>query len=357
MGLRIFYLVRGEIQTAREIGEQFLQPAQNTSDPAFLLEAHYALGVPLTLLGEFASARAHLEQNAALYDPQHHHAHAFLYGLDPGVTSLTFAPLALWALGYPDQALQRGCEGLALARQFSHPHSLAFALTFAAFLHQLRREEQLTQERAEATIALSREQGFALWLAVGTILQGCTLAEQGQGEEGIALLRQGIAAWRATGAEGYLTHYLGLLAEAYGKVGQADEGLTVLAEALAMVDKTGERWREAELYRLKGQLTLQRFQAPGSKFQVENPHSTFRIPQLGAEAEAEACFRKAIEIARKQQAKSLELRATMSLAHLWQHQGKKVEARQLLAEIYDWFTEGFDTKDLQEAKALLEVLA
>ena len=204
-------------------------------------------------------------------------------------------------------------------------------------------------------MALAREQGFPYWLALGTTLRGWALVEQGQGEEGIAQIRQGLAAYRATGAELWRSRHLALLAEAYGKAEQAEEGLTALAEALDAVDRTGERMYEAELYRLKGQLTLQKFQVSGSTFQVTNPQSLTPNPQ--AEAEAEACFHKAIEIARRQQAKSLELRAVMSLSRLWQQQGKREEARQMLAEVYGWFTEGFDTADLKEAKALLEELA
>ena len=210
-----------------------------------------------------------------------------------------------------------------------------------AWLHQWRREGHAAQARAEAAVTLSVEQGFPFWVAWGTILRGGALAEQGQREAGIAQLRQGIAASRATGAEQAQPWFLALLAEAYGEGGQAEEGLSVVAEALAMVDKNGERYWEAELYRLKGTLTLQS--------QVQGPKSQAQ--------EAEECFHKAIEIARQQQARSLELRASTSLARLWQHQGKPAEAHQLLSEIYHWFTEGFDTKDLQEAKALLEVLS
>jgi predicted ATPase len=374
MGLRIFYLVRGEIQTAREIGEQFLRLAQDTADPAFLLEAHYALGVPLALLGEFSSARAHLEQSASLYNPQQHHSHAFLYGLDPGVSILTFAPLSLWALGYPEQALAMSRKGIALARQLAHPHSLAFALTFAAFLHQLCREEQVVQELAEAEIMLSHEQGFPLWSAVGTILQGWALATQGQGEAGIAQLRQGLVAWRATGAEGYRPRYLIYLAEACGKVRKAEEGLTALAEALALMEKTGERWFEVELYRLKGELTLQqesqKSKSKSQKSKVPKPKAQSLNPNSHTGVEAEAYFLKAIEIAQRQQAKSLELRAVMSLVRLRQQQEAQSvsrttqheartrlgEAHTMLAGIYSWFTEGFNTKDLQEAKALLNEL-
>ena len=190
-------------------------------------------------------------------------------------------------------------------------------------------------------------------MAVGTIHRGLALAEQGQIEEGIAQICQGLAARPAAQAKLDRPYYLALLAEAHGKAGQAEEGLTLLEEALAVMHKTGERFHEVELYRLKGQLMLQKFQVPGSKFQVqESPKSEVRSP----ESEAEECFLRAIEIARRQQAKSLELRAVTSLSRLWQQQGKKSEAHSLLAEVYNWFTEGFDTTDLQEAKALLEEL-
>ena len=228
-------------------------------------------------------------------------------------------------------------------------------------VHQLCWEGQAAQERAQAVIALSREQGFAFWAAMGTVLRGWALAEQaylsgrqGQAEEGIAQMRQGLTAWRDTGAEMSRPYFLALLAAAYGKAGQAQEGLGVLTEALAGVHKNMERFCEAELHRLKGELTLQQsnVQRPTSKVNI--PQSAFRNPHL--EAEAEACFVKAIDIARCQSAKSWELRAVMSLSRLWQRQGKKKKTRKLLAETYGWFTEGFATADLQEAKALLEEL-
>jgi predicted ATPase len=214
-------------------------------------------------------------------------------------------------------------------------------------------------------ITLCGEQGFPFWLAWGTIIRGWALAEQSQGEEGIAQMRQGLAAWRATGAELQRPYYLALLAEAYGKIGQAEEGLSALAEALAVVHKTGERWYEAESYRLKGELSLKSRQVKASqdksktsRRQVEDESKTSqdKAEVRSPESEAEECFWKAVEIARRQQAKSLELRAVMSLARLWQSQGKKEEARQILAETYGWFTEGFDTADLKDAKALLEEL-
>jgi predicted ATPase len=323
-----------------------------------------------------AEARLHLEQGLALYDPQQHPGPTSttedprMEGLtperapwlryrwasntaDPRIECLTYAAWTLWPLGYPEQALKRSQEVLVLAEGLSHPWSLAYALGIAAWFYPLRREGQLARERAEAVMTLSTEQGFPYWLAFGTIVRGWALAEQGQVEEGIAQMQQGLAAFRATGAEIARPYWLALLAEVYGKGGQVEEGLTVLTQALAAVEKNEERQYEAELYRLKGELTLQQFQASGSKFQADNPHSAIRNPQ----SEAEACFYKAIEIARRQQAKSLELRAVMSLSRLWQQQGKKKEAHQMLAEIYNWFTEGWDTKDLQEAKALLQELA
>jgi predicted ATPase len=204
-------------------------------------------------------------------------------------------------------------------------------------LHRLRQEGQAAQERAEAAMTLSTEQGFPFWLAMGTILRGGALAEQGQATDGITQMRQGLAVFQATGAEVGRPYFLALLAEAYGRGGQVEEGLCALAEALAAVEKTGERFYEAELHRLTGELLLAR--------------------AVANQVEAEACFRQALDIARRQSAKSLELRAAMSLSRLWQHQGERDEARQLLPEIYGWFTEGFDTADLQEAKALLDELS
>jgi class 3 adenylate cyclase/predicted ATPase len=344
-GLLAFYLLRGQLQTARELGEQFLSLARRMHNSARLLWAHCVFGESLFHLGEFVLAREHLEQEVALYNPQKHRGYTSRGEFDPGVYGLSFVALVLWTLGYPDQALKRIQEAVTLARELSHPYSLTVALNWSAWLYQFRREGQAVQERAEAAITLSTERGFPFWLVHSAVLRSWALAEQGRGEEGIAQIRQGLAAQQATAAEGLRPHFLGLLTEAYGKVGQAEEGLITLTEALTLVDKNGERFWEAELYRLKGEFLLtqegHRLQAIGYREKTE---------------EAEACFLKAIDIARKQQAKSLELRATVSLARLWQIQGKKDEARQTLAEIYNWFTEGFDTKDLQEAKALLDSL-
>jgi len=299
-------------------------------------------------------AHRHLEQSLALYDPAQHRSLAFLSGQDHGVACLSDASWVLWLLGYPDQALHRSQEALSLAQELSHPFSSAFALNCAALLRLYRREGQAAQAQAETLIALSVEQGFAYYCAHGTILQGGALAMQGQGEAGMAQMLQGLEALQATGAVLRRPYYLAVLAEVYGRLQQAREGLTLLTAALEAVHKSAERIHEAELYRLKGELLLQQWQGSGSTVPVANPQPlTLTLP---VEVEAEACFLQALEVARHQQAKSWELRAAISLGRLWRQQGKHQEASELLAPIYGWFTEGFDTADLQEAKALLEAL-
>jgi predicted ATPase len=337
-GLNYFHMIRAEFHLAREGAEQLLHLAHRQQDSSLLLLAHQALAGASFHLGELTLTRAHLEQGVALYDPQQHHALAFRYGIDLGVFSLAYAARPLWLLGFPDQARTTIREALRLAHQLVHPFSLAFTLHWAATTHQLRREAPAAQEQAEASMAFSREQGFAIWVPGGTVLQGWALTEQGQVEEGIAHMRRGMAAWQGTGAEVDRPYYLALLAEVYGKAGRTVEGLHVLAEALAVMDTIGERYYEAELYRLKGKLLLA---------QRRNGRSWL---------EAEEHFRQALDVARRRQAKSLELRAALSLSRLWRRQDKRAEARQLLADVYGWFTEGFDTSDLQEAKALLEEL-
>jgi len=325
--------------------------AQGTHDPTLLLWAHVALWFSLFRLGGLSSARTHFEQALILYDPRYHRSYGFVY--DPGVNGLAVLANVLHALGYPDQALMKSQEALALAQTLAHPFSLADALLFAARLHRHRRERRLTQERVEALIALSTEQGFSFHMPRGTILQGWALAEQGQNEEGIARIHQGLAALHTTGAEGERLYFLSLLAETYEQAGQAAEGLAAVAEALAHVQTSGDCREEAELYRLKGELLLKcKVQSATSKVQ-----KSVESGARSLESEAEECFQKAIEVACHQSAKSWELRAVMSLSRLWQQQSKTEEARQILADIYNWFTEGFDTTDLQEAKALLAELA
>jgi class 3 adenylate cyclase/predicted ATPase len=334
-GLWFFYHVRAEFTKALELAEHLLTLAEREQDRMLQVPAHWAVGGDLFHLGEHARAQAHLEQGIALYDSRQHGSYTSLYAQDPGVTCRGYVR-PLWLLGYPDQALQRGHEAMTLAQELAHPFSLAFALNWVATVHQFRREVRATQERAEALIALSTEQGFAIWVAFGTVLRGWALAEQGRREEGMAQMHQGMAAWRATGAEVDQPYFLAVSAEVYAKGGQVAEALALLAEALVVAHKYSDLYWEPEVHRLKGEFLLQQ--------------------TASTDEEAETCFRQALDVARHQQAKSLELRAALSLSRLWKHQGRQDEARRLLAEIYGWFAEGFDTRDLQEAKVLLEEL-
>jgi predicted ATPase len=340
-GLWSFYNMRAEFKAAHEMTQPLLTLAQSVEDSGLLLEAHLATGFTLYYLGEFVSARAHHEAGISLYDPQQHSAHVALYRRDPGVACLSMTAWTLWCLGYPDQALERIHQALGLAHECSHAFTMAYAQNFVSWVHLYRREGYAAQERAEAVIALATEHGFPFWMAYGTSIRGWALAAQGQVGEGFTHMRDGLAAHRATGSEMSRSSFLAMLADAHGQAGQAEEGLATVAEALVFVEQTEERFYEAEIFRLKGALTLQS-QAAGRKAKVEK--------------ETEACFQKALDIARHQQAKSWELRAATSLARLWQQQNKQAESHKLLSEIYNWFTEGFDTKDLQEAKALLDEL-
>jgi predicted ATPase len=333
-GVSFFYHVRGVLPPARELGEQSLALAERLQDPELLAYGHFGLGDGIFWFGELALARAHLEQAIALCDPEWGRAAAFRHGVNCASNSHMFLARVLWHLGYPDQALSCSQEAIKIAEGDSHPFSMAATLSWAAALHQLRREARRTHDVAEAALALATEQIIPFFGAHAMVLCGWALVEQGQCEEGIARLRDGVAAYRATGANLESPHWLALLAEAYGKAGQPEEAVSVVRDALAEVERTGIRYYEAELHRLDGEF------------------------RLGFDkAEAEACFLRAIAIARTQQAKSLELRAMLSLARLWCNQGKHDEARDLLAPVYSWFTEGFDTPDLKEAKALLDQLA
>jgi predicted ATPase len=336
-GLWNYNINSARSQRAHELSEQLLTLAQQIQDSALLVAAHRALGTTLFYQGVLPAAHTHLAQGIALYDPQQHRASVFRHGEDSGVICYIFAAWVLWLLGYPEQGLARSQEAVTLAQQSAHPFSLSFVLSFAAVFHQFRREGRATQERAEAAMRLAMEQGFPLWVAYSAIPRAWALAHQGQAQEGIEQIHQGLMDYRATGAEMFRPYWLALLTEAHGIMGQSEAGLTGLTEALTLTETTGVRWSEPELYRLKGALLLQQ--------------------HADHQAEAEACFQQAMAIAQNQQAKSWELRASTSLARLWQLQGKREEAHDLLAPVYGWFTEGFDTADLQEAKALLDALA
>ena len=336
-GLWAHYLVGAELQEALQMAEKTLRLAQSVKDPAMLVGAHYAMGTSLVFLGELAAGHEHLECAIALDDPQQHRSYRTLYKLNPRTYSQSETVYTLWQLGYPEQSRRRLDETLTLAKQDRDPRSLAQALWFACFVHQLCRDAQKTREYAEICIAHCNEHGMAQerdWVATPL---GWAMVEQGLVKEGIAQMRESLSTLRARRAGSAFTFSVGLLVEALIKDAQVEEGLTVAAEALDMVRRTGQRTHEAELYRLKGELLI--MQAEGSTTLL---------------SEAESCFHQAIEIARAQSAKSFELRAVMSLSHLYEKQGKKEEARQILSEIYGWFTEGFNTADLKEARMLLE---
>jgi predicted ATPase len=329
-GLFQYWIARGDYQTCGELAEQLLALARKLQDPAFMLLAHNSLGNTYGLTGSIECSVTHNEQAIAIYVPRQHHSLASFYsGWDPGVACRSGLAKNLWLLGYPDQALQRGDDAIALAREISHTYSLLFALVYNAMLHQHRRDPQRTRQQAEAAIAIATDHGFPQWLVWGTALRGWALCEQGEAEEGIAQLRQAIVRWRAVSAQCLVPYFLALLADAYVRTGQAEKGRTTIAEALAITERTHEGYMEAELHRLKGEL---------------EPEPTA----------AETCFHRAIEIARRQKVKSFELRAVMSVSRLYHKHGRQTEARRMLGEIYGWFTEGFDTVDLKEAAASLE---
>jgi predicted ATPase len=336
IGLFVFYEFRGALRIAHELTQELLALAQNQHETVFLLRAYSCGGQTFWLLGDLASARTTFEQGIAVYDPRRHKPQVLGTWQDSGVTCLSFMALVLWLQGYPDRAKVSNHNARTLSEEIAHPFTKALASYFAASLHRFLREGPQAQKQAETVMALATEHGFTQFSAAVTILRSWALTTQGHTAEGIAQLREGLDARRAGGTEWLLPYFLALLAEAYWTQGQIEEGLTVLAEALALVDKNDERWWGAELHRLKGEL-LQQQTVPDA-------------PQ------AESCFQQALAVARHQQAKSLELRAAMSLSRLWQQQGKRAEARELLAPIYGWFTEGFDTADLCDARALLEEL-
>jgi predicted ATPase len=335
-GLWRSYVVEARLQANREIAEQLLAVARRADDRALLVVAEYALGATLCFLGEWATARTHLEVGRSLYDPHQRRLGPSLSAThDPGIACLAYLARALWHLGLPDAALAVSRESVAHARTLAHPFTLAFALTFASRLHQLRRDTEAARALAEEAITLSVERGFPHWIALGTILRGWAGAVGGGGAAAVGEMKRGIEAWRATGTALSQSHWLGLLAEGYRKAGRFTEASTALAEALDLVEQTGERWWEAELHRLRGELLVDAGGGAGH-----------------GEPTPEGCFRRALEIARRQGARSLELRAAVSLARWWRGQGRPDEARALLCPVYDTFTEGFDTADLREARAL-----
>jgi class 3 adenylate cyclase/predicted ATPase len=335
-GLCLTYLVRGELPRSAQLAEQLLRQAQSWRDRVALVYALMARGVTSYWMGEFTPTQEY-DEALALYDPERHRSFISRYGgIDPGPVCLSHAGWTLWQAGYPDQALKKGDEALALAQKSGHPFTLAYTDVFVGMLHQSRRDARAALDNAQTGIARSTEHGFGESLADAISLRGWALAMQGFSKEGITQLQEGLVASRANGYELMRPYFLTLLADSCIASGRLDEGQEALTSALAVAKEHADRHNDSEIYRLKGELLLRQGDLNG--------------------VEAQNCFEHAIKIARRQHAKSWELRAMTSFARLLDRQGRCAKARTMLADIYDWFTEGFDTADLKEAKALLDHL-
>ena len=335
--LSISHYVWSEHSLALELAEEAFNLAQQDEDPLIVALGSWYLGLVLFATGNYTAARAYFRQMISFYDPQEHHHFFITYrGADPGVSALAYDACCLWCLGYPDQALKRSQEVLNLARELDHPFSLADVLSFAGCLFNImRRDAAAVKKYAQQLKNLVQETGFSGWRGIGIIYWGQGAILQGEFQEGIAQMEQGTIERRSAGVWCYSTGILGALAMAHAKSGRLQLGLTTIDEALALVEKTDERHWEAELHRQLAEILLME----------------------GDEVEAEACLQHAIAVAHRQQAKSWELRAAISLARLWQKQGKRDQARHLLEPVYNWFTEGHNTTDLQEARDLLAELS
>jgi class 3 adenylate cyclase/predicted ATPase len=331
-GQSTYHEFRGEFALAQSLAEDLLRLSRQRSDSGGLVLGYFSSGRNLMFAGRFPSSRSHLEAALALYDPISHHSLIHQAGDHPSVLSQACLGIVLFCLGYPDQALARSSAAIVEARKLAHLPSLAASLAFAARLHSLDGDNATLDERAGQLTAMATEERFPLWRALGTIYR--VKVKNGDVAGGISLLRSGSTAYRATGAEMWLPYHAALLARACEIADQVEEALAQLDDALQIMDRTGERWFAAELNRHKGQLLLRQ----------------------GHSEAAEALYRKALSIAAEQEAKLWELRAALSLAQLRRDQGRRSEARDLLAPIYGWFTEGFGTPDLKEAKALLDEL-
>jgi predicted ATPase len=332
-GLWAFRIVRGNVVASRELAEQLLELANHSQDQNSLVDAHHALGQTLSAMGHFDTARTHLERSAALYQSLQHHLNNLTAGPDIGVFSSAYLSHTLWHLGLADQAVTKVNEAIALARELSHPFSEVLALDYAAMLHQFRGEPELAHGRAEAARVMCEEQGFEYYRVWALIIQGWVLTARGRADKGLDEIQGGVTAIRATGAAYRLPYYLALLAGAHAKSGQPASGLTLLTEAFDQMRKAGEFWMEAELYRLRGELLLT----------VSADHHD----------EAAQCFHQALNVARRQQALLVELRAATSLSRLLNDLGQRSEAGRLLADVYGRLTEGLNTFDARAAQMLL----
>jgi predicted ATPase len=330
----VYHVFRCEIDRAQLLAQDLLRLSRERNDTAGLVLGHLAVGRDLLFTGKFASARLHFEEGLAVYDPSSHWSLVHHVGVHPHVTSRALLGIVLLCLGFADQGLAQSNEAIVEADSLAHPPSLAASLGFGTRLLSLVRENSVLDGRVDRLVAVTTEQGFAVWRALGTIYRGWTKVKNGELAEGTSLLRSGSIAYRATGTESLVPYHMALLAAACEIAGRVEEGLTLLDDALQIVERTGERWVTAELHRRKGQL----------------------LQRQGHTEPAEELYRKAMSIAEEQEAKLWGLRAAASLAGLRRGQGRYAEARDLLAPIYGWFTEGFNTPDLKDAKALLDGL-
>jgi predicted ATPase len=355
-GLRSFYHVRAEYSTAREIAEQLLQLAESTQNTDLLVEGHLAVGTTSVFQGDLFGARAHLEESLRVYDPQQHRSHAYAYGQDPAVLALCHLASLFAGMGCLDQAVTSIQRALTIAEEIAHPFSLGYARCFAGAIHSARSEPDVTLKHAEQAIALAQPQGFPHLQVMGTLLYGWALAALGKQEEGIGHLCQALDAQKRIGFEVGRSFYLTLLADVYCHAKQWELGFAAVAEGIERAEHKGEWFYAAELYRIKGQLTLE---ARGWRLETSSssqaPSLKLLVPN-GVEREAEELFFKAIDIARQQTTKLFELRATMALCRLWQLQGKTAQALGRLETLYQWFTEGLETPELQTVRTLLAEL-
>ena len=359
-GLWAFYLTKGESQPAYALAMQLLQIAQQERSRDLELEAERELGQTYYFFGKLREARQHLERGLSLYDAHQHASHIFLYGQDPGVVCLAQYARTLVLLGYPEHALKQSQAAIALAREVQHPYSLVLAHYHAAVVHFARRDWRRAGDFVKATMALSTEHGFPYWFSSAQVLNGWLLTRQGHMEKGIECMQQGLASYEATGAELNRPYSLLFLAEACAMAGDPEQGLTLIAKALATAKKNGGHFRQAEMLRLRGEFTLQKAGLKGWSVGMSLPPPRLPLPQSQvpdeAAREAEQCFQQAIALAQQQGAKLLELRAVTSLCRLQQQQTTHTQEQRQLAEIVGWFTEGFDLPDWQEAKTILDEL-
>jgi predicted ATPase len=330
-----FVAFNGDVM--RELATQFLALAEKQGATVPLMIGHRIMGASLLFSGDFAESRTHYDQALALYDPAEHRPLATRFGHDVRAALLSYRTIVLWLLGYPEGALADAEHSLKDAREIGQAATLFNTLTFTSVTHTLCGNYSVATAQGQELFALAEEKGALLWKAAGMMVKGQLLALTGKASDAVQMIAPGITAFRSTGATVYTPSYLSYLTRAYAKLGQFDDAWRCIGEAMTMVETTKERWCEAEIYRIAGE-----------------------IAQMSPEpdtAKAQAYFERALAVARAQQAKSWELRAAMSMARLWRDQGKRDQARDLLAPVYGWFTEGFDTLDLKEAKTLLDALA